>query len=108
MVSKVKGGESSHAKILGTKVIKFILDGVSEGKIKEEDMIVCLPKKPTQVCLHPTPNPYTTKHLYAWDSSAPACFNYFVIILFYFSTLPPLLFIVSACQNFSCVCQKPA
>ena len=38
MVSKVKGGESNHAKILGLKVIKYILDGVIEGEIKEEDM----------------------------------------------------------------------
>ena len=38
MVSKVRGGESSHAKILGIKVIKFILDEVIEGNLKEEDI----------------------------------------------------------------------
>ena len=37
MVSKVKGGESNHAKILGLKVVKFILDEVIEGHLKEED-----------------------------------------------------------------------
>ena len=39
MISKVKGGESNHAKILGIKVIKYLLDGVIEGKIKEEDIL---------------------------------------------------------------------
>ena len=38
MVSKVKGGDSDHAKILGTKVIKFILDQVIEGNMKEENI----------------------------------------------------------------------
>ena len=38
MVSKVKGGESNHAKILCLKVIKYKLDGVIVGEIKEEDI----------------------------------------------------------------------
>ena len=38
MVSKVKGGESKHAIILGTNVIKFILDEVIEGRITEENI----------------------------------------------------------------------
>ena len=38
MVAKVKGGNSNHAIILGTKVIKFILDEVIEGNIKEENI----------------------------------------------------------------------
>ena len=38
MVSKVKGGESKHAIILGTNVIKFILDQVIEGRITDENI----------------------------------------------------------------------
>ena len=34
MVAKVKGGDSDHAILLGTKVIKFILDEVIEGNIQ--------------------------------------------------------------------------
>ena len=38
MVQKVSGEDFSHVKTFGLKVIKFIIDGIMEGNIDEEDM----------------------------------------------------------------------
>ena len=38
MVQKIKGGDPIHVKILGIEVIKYLLDGLIEGKIEEDDI----------------------------------------------------------------------
>ena len=38
MVQKVSGGNFSHVKSLGIDIIKYMIDGVIEGKIQEKDI----------------------------------------------------------------------
>ena len=38
MITKVKGGDTSHVRILGIEVIKYFLDGVIEGIITDSDL----------------------------------------------------------------------
>ena len=39
MVSKIRGGDPQHARILGLEVIKYFLDGIIEGWLKEEEIL---------------------------------------------------------------------
>ena len=46
MVSKIRGGDPRHARILGIEVVKYFLDGVIEGTIKENDVAKYKMKNP--------------------------------------------------------------
>ena len=49
MISKIKGGKPQHARILGVEVIKYFLDGIFEGNIKEEDLPTLKLKTPRAI-----------------------------------------------------------